>query len=114
MTTRECYDALGGGYDEALGRMFSESLMTKFLKKFPADGTFSELKAHFLAHEDEAAFEAVHTLKGICLNLGLADLSRSVSALTEALRNGRKPEADGLMEQVEKDYDRAVSVIGQL
>ena len=40
MTLRECYDALGGSYDEVLGRLRSERLVQKFVLKFLADGSY--------------------------------------------------------------------------
>lgn len=114
MDLRECYEELGGSYAEAVGRMLSDSLIRKFLHRFPEDGTFETLKRGFYAHNDAEAFEAAHTLKGVTLNLGLGDLARSSSALTEALRGGRKEGAEKAMQDVERDYAAAVAVIGRL
>lgn len=114
MNLRECYEELGGSYEEAVGRMLSDSLIRKFLWKFPEDETFETLKKGFYAHDDAGAFEAAHTLKGVTLNLGLGDLARSSSALTEALRGGRKDGAEEAMRAVERDYAAAVAVIGRL
>ena len=66
------------------------------------------------AHRDEEAFRAAHTLKGFCLTLGLDDLASSAGELTEALRHGRTPEADGLLRKVTADYERTVRAIAQL
>ena len=39
MTTKECYDMIGGDYEGVLGRMMrKESLVVKFAKKFLEDG----------------------------------------------------------------------------
>ena len=40
MTLKECYDALGGDYDEAMGRLRSERLVQKFVLKFLDDGSY--------------------------------------------------------------------------
>lgn len=111
MELRECYEKLGGSYDEALGRMFSENLVRKFLLKFPDDGTYKDLREGFYAGEDTRAFEAAHTLKGVTLNLGLGDLARSSSELTEKLRGGRKAGAEEAMDAVERDYEAAIKTI---
>ena len=34
MTLQECYAALGGNYDDAISRLRSERLVTKFVVKF--------------------------------------------------------------------------------
>lgn len=111
MDLRECYESLGGSYEETLNRMFSETLVRKFLLKFPEDDTFEKLKKSFYANEDGSAFDAAHTLKGVALNLGLGDLARSVSALTELLRGGRKDGAEEAMQNVERDYAAAIGAI---
>ena len=69
-----------------------------------------------LSSEDyPEAFRAAHTLKGVCENLGLSDLCKSSSVLTEALRAGERPEnLDVLKAQVCTDYEQAVSAIQML
>ena len=42
MNLRQCYDALGGDYDEVIGRLRSERLVQKFVLKFPADGSYEQ------------------------------------------------------------------------
>ena len=37
MTLQECYTALGGNYDDAISRLRSERLVTKFVVKFLDD-----------------------------------------------------------------------------
>ena len=61
--------------------------------------------------EDKEAFQAVHTLKGLSLNLGLTPLVSSASALTEALRHGRKIEAESLIDPVKHDYEEICAAI---
>ena len=38
MTIYECYTALGGDYQEVLGRLRSGPMIQKFVLKFPEDG----------------------------------------------------------------------------
>ena len=44
MTIQECYNALGGDYQEVLGRLYSEALVQKFVGKFLADQSFQQLE----------------------------------------------------------------------
>ena len=43
MTLKECYAALNGDYEEAMGRLRSERLVQKFVLKFLDDGSFDLL-----------------------------------------------------------------------
>ena len=44
MSTEEFYQAIGGNYREVLGRFMAEDRVLRFVKKFPADGSFALLK----------------------------------------------------------------------
>lgn len=43
MTLQECYAAMGGNYDEVLGRLRSDRLIQKFVLKFVDDGSYQLL-----------------------------------------------------------------------
>lgn len=43
MTIQECYEMLGGNYDEVIGRFKKETLVERFARKFPDDQSFSQL-----------------------------------------------------------------------
>ena len=104
MTLKECYAAMGGNYDEAMGRLRSERLVQKFVIKFLSDGSYDLLCASMEAKDYPEAFRAAHTIKGVCQNLAFDRLLASSSQLSEALRHGYTPEADALAEQVKEDY----------
>lgn len=63
---------------------------------------------------DQEAFRAVHTIKGVCQNLGFSRLLQSSSLMSDALRHGWTPEADALMARLEEDYRTTVDAIGKL
>ena len=113
MTLQECYAAMGGSYDEVIGRLRSEKLVQKFVLKFLNDGSYQLLQDSLAAGDREEAFRSAHTIKGVCANLGFDALLASSEALTEALRDGKPPqpgEAD-LIAQVEADYARTRQAI---
>ncbi len=114
MTLREFYQLTGGDYDETLARMTREDLIRRFLGIFCRGKEFDKLTTALESGADEAAFDAVHTLKGNALNIGLGNLGRSASDLTEALRNGRKPEADPLFQKVKEDYETVLQGLDAL
>ena len=111
MTLQECYAAMGGNYEEVLGRLRSDRLIQKFVLKFMDDGSYQLLISSMEEGNCEEAFRAAHTIKGVCQNLAFTHLAQSSSALTEALRSGMSPEAPGLLEKVKADYQRTVSAI---
>lgn len=111
MTLQECYAAMGGNYEEVLGRLRSDRLIQKFVLKFVDDGSYQLLLDSMASQNYEDAFRAAHTIKGVCQNLSFTMLGRSSSALSEALRGGYTPEADALAEQVKAEYQQTAQAI---
>ena len=106
MTLKECYDALGGNYEDTVRRLYNEKLVEKFLFKFEEDPSFENLKKALEEEDLEAAFRAAHTLKGVAQNTGFDNLAESSSVLTEALRSRKvMPDAEQV-EEVCKDYNK--------
>ena len=113
MTLRECYAAMGGNYDEVMGRLRSEKLVQKFVLKFLNDGSYRLLRDSLDAGDRDEAFRAAHTIKGVCANLAFNALLASSERLTEALRDGKpaQPGEEELVRRVEEDYGRTVQAI---
>ena len=44
MTMRECYEAIGGNYEDVLGRLHSEALIRRFALKFLEEQSYIQLK----------------------------------------------------------------------
>ena len=86
MNVKGFYDAIGGSYDTALTRLMKDSMIERFVLKFPNDKSFSELESAVAAGDWDAAFSASHTLKGVSLNLAFAELGKAAETLTDALR----------------------------
>lgn len=111
MTIQECYAALGGDYEEVLGRLYSEALVKKFVGKFLADQSFSSLESTLKAKNYEEAFRAAHTLKGVSQNLSFTKLYQSSHEITEALRTKNYDQALQLFSTVEADYQQTAGAI---
>ena len=69
-------------------------------------GTLAQLKENA-----EKAFRAAHTLKGICLNLGLKNLYTVSSDLTEKLRGRELDGYEALYEKVSEQYKITVNAL---
>ena len=111
MTLQECYAAMGGNYEDVIGRLRSERLVQKFILKFMADGSYDLLCRSLEEKNYSEAFRAAHTIKGVCQNLSLTKLQNSSSRLCESLRNGYTPESDDLARETAEDYRQTVSAI---
>ena len=64
MTIQECYEAIGGNYEDVLRRLPSEALIRKFTLKFLEDQSYPLLKQSLGDNNYEEAFRGAHTLKG--------------------------------------------------
>ena len=111
MNLQECYEALGGDFEDVLSRLRSEKLVQKFVLKFLNDKSFDLLCSSLEEENYEEAFRASHTIKGVCQNLSFTRLYESSHALTEALRSGWSQEAAGLTERVKSDSEQTAAAI---
>lgn len=114
MTLEQCYAQMGADYAAVLKRFYDPDMICRFVKRFPSDPSFGQLKAAMAAGDVKEAFRAAHTLKGVSLNLGFDNLSPSAVALTEILRAGTFEGAAGKMALVETEYARTLDAIRAL
>ena len=101
MTMRECYEAIGGNYEDVLGRLHSEALIRRFTLKSLEDQSYIQLKQALENENFEDAFRSAHTLKGVCQNLSFDCLYEVSNDLTELLRD-RTGEQSGIPEAMKK------------
>lgn len=116
MDVKQCYEQIGGNYDEVMSRLRTDERIKKFLLKVADDKSYELLCTSLAAHNMEDAFRAAHTMKGVCLNLSLTKLYNSACAMTEALRGKTEysAEFEPLLAQVTADYDVTVAGIRAL
>lgn len=114
MEVKEFYTRIGGDAASVLDRLGTEELIVRFVRKFPADGSYTQLCEAIAQGDVETAFRAAHTLKGLCLNLGFESLYRVDAALTEEQRAGKLAEAAEQLPAVKEKYEELVGLIAQL
>lgn len=115
MTLKECYARMGADYDDVIRRLATEERVRKFLSKLLTDPSY-QLLCDALANENyEEAFRAAHSIKGVCMNLGLTVLQASSSALTENLRGGAADaDTKRLFGRVKADYENMTAALETL
>ena len=116
MTIREFYTLVGGSYDDIAERFPSDALILRFLTMLPQDWSMELLVRSVDAADAKTAFRAVHTLKGVALNLGLTALAGVCSEMTEALcgSDTLPASAPALFEAVQREYDKVTGALVQL
>lgn len=100
-----------GASERFMGNM---ALLERFLKKFPEDKNFGELIEAFDANDTERAFNAAHTLKGVCGNLSLVALFHIASEITEFLRAGDMDSARKKLPGLQEEYEKIMALIAKL
>lgn len=88
MTVKECYDIIGGNYEEAKKRLMDDTRIAKFLGMFLRDKSMQVITDALENKDYQEAFNGAHSLKGVSQNMAFARLSKAVEALTEDLRGG--------------------------
>ena len=114
MTVNEFYQKVDGDYTDAINRLQSDVLIRKFLKMLPGDNSMTLLAEAVEKSEVEQAFRAVHTLKGMALNLSLSALV--CSAMTELLRGKEAlpAETGQYYDAVRREYERVREALEEL
>lgn len=114
MTLQDCYEALGGDYEDVISRLRSENLVLKFLFRFLEDSSYQLLCQSMKDNQDDEAFRAAHTIKGVCQNLSFTRLLKTSSEMSDAFRHGRTPEADEIFVRLTEDYHITIAAIQKL
>jgi HPt (histidine-containing phosphotransfer) domain-containing protein len=116
MTIQELYETAGGSYESAKRVMQLDKLIEKFIVKYVDDRSFEKLGASWEARDAVGTFEAAHTMKGVCANLGLDTLSAHASELAEEFRPGHERrlsdgEVQSRVDELRVLHEKAVSAI---
>ncbi|MDE7212229.1 MAG: Hpt domain-containing protein [Lachnospiraceae bacterium] len=115
MTVKECYDLMGGNYDEAKQRLMDDKRILKFLGMFMRDTSFQEITAALENQDYAEAFKGAHSLKGVSRNMAFDALGDAADALTENLRNGSSTaDTTALYEKTKTAYELVVQTIEAL
>ena len=104
MNVKECYELIKGDYEDVKRRFLSDSRITRFALLFLQDDSMDALRKAMEEDNCEMAVQAAHTLKGVCLNLGLTGLYDPVNSVTELLRSSDLETAKKEMLWLEREF----------
>ncbi len=109
------YGEYGIDYNEGMNRfMNKEDLFIKFLFKFRGDQSYNQLKEAIDNDDNDAAFKAAHTLKGVAANLSMTVLAKAASDVTEEFRTGNGEVGKSLMPNVDEGYSKVITFLEML
>ena len=114
LNVKKCYEMMNGDYEDVKTRFLTDARIRRFALLFLSDTSMEELRAAMVEKNCEKGFQAAHTLKGVCLNLGFTGLYVPVSRITEMLREGDFESAAAEMPGVETEYDSTVRGLHEL
>ena len=115
MTFEEALTKIGVNTSDVLARFSgNESLMKKFILKFPQDKSFPDTKAALASGDKKALEISAHTLKGVSGNLGFSELYETSAALVNAVRAGEEEKIKPLGEKVALLGDTIISILSQV
>ncbi len=109
---REAYSKIGADYEDVLHRLMdSDAMVARFAGKFLDDPSMGQLNDALAAGDVQAAFRAAHTLKGVTQNLGLSNIYKPASELTEVLRAGSMDGVDALAAAVREQHEATLAAL---
>lgn len=112
MTLKGFYDEIGGDYEGVFERIGSEALIVKYLRKFKDSDMLGQFNKSVDEGDCKEAFRHMHSLKGLCLNLGFTKLFESVDELCEELRNKDKIVLlDDYLEEAKDSYSEIIDLV---
>ncbi len=117
MNIGDFFSLVGGDYSEVSARLVSEKLILKYVKRFVDDAEYDNLISAIQKADVKEAFRAAHTLKGNCATLGLCNISRDASVITEILRNADEidyEKIENALTSLKESYESTINAIKDL
>lgn len=110
---KETLTAAGIDVDNALERfMGKDDFLERMLKKFAADVNYQRLVEAVERQDAEAALQASHTMKGMCGNLSIMELSDLFTCQVELFREEKPADAFAMMPEISRLYEKVKEAIG--
>lgn len=88
-----------------------EEIYIKYLKRFPADGTFAELRKAVSEKKLPDVVRAAHAFKGLCATLRLTRLYEMARETVDTARQGKIEEVEERMPELTEEYNKVILCI---
>lgn len=116
MTLKELYEKIEGNYEQAVNVLRVEKLIDKHIRRICESDVVNRLIDAENDLDPVALFEAGHAMKGVCANLGLANLADLASKIAEEYRPGNErkmsdDEVRNIIAQIKELYIKTCEAI---
>lgn len=102
---REEWTKAGIDFDDLSARLGgSETMATKFLKRFLTDETFAHIEEDWNQRNYDTLFHSVHTLKGVAANLSMKQLYAITRTWVDDLRVQKYDTSAKYYQACQKEY----------
>ena len=92
-------------------RNFSQAAVSRNVSQPAFSRRIRALEQAMTEGNMQAAFNAAHTLRGVCQSLSFTQLCGTLNPITEALRGGNIAAAAADMDKAKREYDVTLSAI---
>ena len=114
MTVWEMYEEIHGDFNRVIDLFEDEQIAKDFVVMFLEDDSYENIHDAINKGDWNIAFRYVHSLKGLCTNMGFGDFSKVTMELTEQLRS-KKPISDySCLDKFDFEYNRLIELIKQV
>lgn len=97
---------------DGMGRFVGKlDLFVKIFRKYDDDNNMELLREAMEAGNVDAAFNAAHTLKGVCGNLSMKKMFDVASQMTEFLREKDMDSARQMMPKLEEEHQKIKTLL---
>ncbi len=108
-------NSIGVNLEEVLERFVdNEELYFNCIEKFKLNPYYDNFEESFREGDVHAAFEAIHTLKGVAGNMGFSWLYGKCAEVTEILRAGSLNVSPELLFDLKEEYLRVMTNVNNL
>lgn len=115
MTMKDLYIEVGTDIAVVISRFGgNEPLLNRFIKKFPQDPSFLELKEALEKKDYEDMERSAHTLKGVASNLGFTGLSGKCANIVSAVRQREYDSIGMIFKPLQDEYEIIIKNIKKL
>lgn len=111
MITIDSLKAYGANVEEGLARCLNkEDFYLKMVNLGLKDERFETLESICASKDLDAAFEAVHALKGVIANLALTPLYEPIDKMTELLRSRTDTDYSALCKEIREQRAKLLAM----
>ena len=111
-TTKNKLIEVGINIDSAMERFLDdEEMYFEFLVEFFEDDLMGKLQNAVNNNQIKEAFDAAHTLKGVCANLSIDSMNKIVNPMVEVLRNNSLEGVPEDVAELFKTYEQIACVV---